>query len=287
MLNECINMEGLFGILFILGVIYLVVWAIKAIIRSATNVPTWEGIIISAILGMLPFYLFLCFFGLMGEARKAGYMNNKRQSETRTYTEEMSRKYAYEKTSKKKRNWINYMVLVFVVVSFFYILKSYNSDEQETITTNRTSLPVNLASEDPKEDSLIIVKKKSVNQEQTTQKKTSNPEMEKPLIELKRNIAIEPTQSELKISEKENKDTKTNENTNSTLELLEKLNHANVVMQAKEAGVSTEGSTLEILERINHASVVKQAKEAGVSTEGSTLEILERINRKALEDYLK
>ena len=62
-------MEGLFGILFVIGVIYLVVWAIKAIIRSATNVPTWEGIIISAILGMLPFYLFLCFFGIMGESR--------------------------------------------------------------------------------------------------------------------------------------------------------------------------------------------------------------------------
>ena len=57
--------------------------------------------------------------------------------------------------------------------------------------------------------------------------------------------------------------------------------------KAKEAGVSTEGSTLDILERINHANVVKQAKEAGVSTEGSTLDILERINRKALEDYLK
>jgi hypothetical protein len=62
-------MEALFGILFIIGVIYLVIWAIKAIIRSATNVPTWEGIIISAILGMLPFYLFLCFFGIMGESQ--------------------------------------------------------------------------------------------------------------------------------------------------------------------------------------------------------------------------
>lgn len=62
-------MEGLLGILFVFGVIYLVVWAIKAIIRSATHVPTWEGIIISAILGMLPFYLVLCFFGIMGEKR--------------------------------------------------------------------------------------------------------------------------------------------------------------------------------------------------------------------------
>lgn len=64
----------------------------------------------------------------------------------------------------------------------------------------------------------------------------------------------------------------------STLELLERRNHADVVEQARRVGVSTEGSTLEILERINHAEVVKQAQSAGISSEGSTLEILERIN---------
>lgn len=64
----------------------------------------------------------------------------------------------------------------------------------------------------------------------------------------------------------------------STLEIMERINHAEVVKQAKRAGVSAEGSTLEIMERINHAEVVKQAKRAGVSTEGSTLEIMERIN---------
>jgi hypothetical protein len=31
------------------------------------NTPTWKGIIISAILGMLPLYLVLCFFGIMGD----------------------------------------------------------------------------------------------------------------------------------------------------------------------------------------------------------------------------
>jgi hypothetical protein len=60
-----------------------------------------------------------------------------------------------------------------------------------------------------------------------------------------------------------------------------------VVKQAKEAGVSTEGSTLDILERINHANVIKQARRMGVSTEGSTMDILERINRKTLEKYLE
>ena len=68
----------------------------------------------------------------------------------------------------------------------------------------------------------------------------------------------------------------------STLEIMERINHAELVKQAKRAGVSTEGSTLEIMERINHAEVVKQAKRAGVSTEGSTLEIMERINRKEM-----
>ena len=68
-----------------------------------------------------------------------------------------------------------------------------------------------------------------------------------------------------------------------TLEILERRNHAEVVKQAKQAGVSTEGSTTDILERINHEEVVKQAKRAGVSTEGSTTDILERINRKEIE----
>lgn len=44
-------------------------------------------------------------------------------------------------------------------------------------------------------------------------------------------------------------------------------------------------STIELMERRNHAEVVKQAKRAGVSSEGTTLEIMERINRKELEKY--
>lgn len=71
----------------------------------------------------------------------------------------------------------------------------------------------------------------------------------------------------------------------STIDILERIQHADVIKQAKRAGVSSEGSTIEILERIQHADVVKQAKRAGVSTEGSTIEILERIQRKELEKY--
>ena len=42
-------------------------------------------------------------------------------------------------------------------------------------------------------------------------------------------------------------------------------------------------STSEILDRITHANVVEQAKRAGVSTKGTTSEILDRITRKNLE----
>jgi|GEM_PF-2195909 len=71
----------------------------------------------------------------------------------------------------------------------------------------------------------------------------------------------------------------------STIEILERRNHADVVKRAKRAGVSSEGSTIDILERINHTDVVKRAKRLGVSTEGSTIDILERINRKEVEKY--
>lgn len=53
--------------------------------------------------------------------------------------------------------------------------------------------------------------------------------------------------------------------------------------QAERVGVSTEGTTTEILDRINHANVVRQAERVGVSTEGTTSEILDRITRKNLE----
>lgn len=62
-------MDSVFSLIFIIGILALTVWIIKTLIRCATNTPTWEGIIISAILGMLPFYLILCFFGIMGEKR--------------------------------------------------------------------------------------------------------------------------------------------------------------------------------------------------------------------------
>jgi len=59
---------SIFLIIFvaIAGSIYLIV---KIIMAGIPNSPTWKGIIISALIGMLPIYLVLCFFGVMGEDR--------------------------------------------------------------------------------------------------------------------------------------------------------------------------------------------------------------------------
>ena len=62
-------MEALLSILMFVGIIAFIIWIVKVIISSATNTPSWQGIIISALLGMLPFYLFLCWLGWMGDER--------------------------------------------------------------------------------------------------------------------------------------------------------------------------------------------------------------------------
>jgi len=47
----------------------LIAFCVFVICFNRKNNPTWKGIIISALLGCLPFYLILCFIGIMGEER--------------------------------------------------------------------------------------------------------------------------------------------------------------------------------------------------------------------------
>jgi len=56
------------SVLVALGIIAIMV--IKAIGRPIMNKPTWKGGIISFIIGMLPLYLLLCLFGVMGVERE-------------------------------------------------------------------------------------------------------------------------------------------------------------------------------------------------------------------------
>ena len=66
-------MMDIYTSLLVIGFILLVIFAI---IKGGRNRPTWTGIIISAIIGCLPFYLFLCFFGLMGDREPTSKAND-------------------------------------------------------------------------------------------------------------------------------------------------------------------------------------------------------------------
>ena len=61
-----------FAILFAWETMFLtiVVIALVAVaVKGAWNQPTMKGVIISLIIGMLPLYLILCIFGVMGDKR--------------------------------------------------------------------------------------------------------------------------------------------------------------------------------------------------------------------------
>lgn len=62
-------MEIFLVILVLTAGIALTIDIIKFLIGCARKIPTWKGIIGSTIFGLLPLYLILCFFGLMGDER--------------------------------------------------------------------------------------------------------------------------------------------------------------------------------------------------------------------------
>ena len=62
-------MEALLPLFAIIMIIALLGLIMQIIISSASSNPTWHGVIISAILGMLPLYLILCWFGFMEKKR--------------------------------------------------------------------------------------------------------------------------------------------------------------------------------------------------------------------------
>ncbi len=61
-----IGIQEIFLSFLVASVIFLIIIAVT---KGGKNYPTWTGIIISAIFGLLGLYLVLCFFGIMGEER--------------------------------------------------------------------------------------------------------------------------------------------------------------------------------------------------------------------------
>ena len=143
---------------------------------------------------------------------------------------------------------------------------------QDTGNSTITETPPQTASSANTAPSSVNTKKKARTSKQAPANDMIHPDVEIPSISVESEVS-----NEYSTNQTVNKSYSSGEEL-STLEMLERRNHEDVVKRAKEAGVSTEGSTIDILERINHADVVKRAKQAGVSTEGSTIDILERIN---------
>ena len=54
-------------IIMMVLIIIIITCGVKILLKHTANIPTWKGIIISSIIGLLPLYLVLCFFGKMGE----------------------------------------------------------------------------------------------------------------------------------------------------------------------------------------------------------------------------
>ena len=57
----------------LVALVIIAIMVIKATGRPIMNKPTWKGGIISFCIGMLPIYLLLCLFGVMGTVREEEY----------------------------------------------------------------------------------------------------------------------------------------------------------------------------------------------------------------------
>ena len=54
----------------LVALVIIAIMVLKATGRPIMNKPTWKGGIISFFIGLLPIYLLLCLFGVMGTVRE-------------------------------------------------------------------------------------------------------------------------------------------------------------------------------------------------------------------------
>ena len=57
------------ALLIIITLIITPIYLLLALIGLSRSNPTLTGVVVSLVIGMLPLYLILCFFGIMGEPR--------------------------------------------------------------------------------------------------------------------------------------------------------------------------------------------------------------------------
>lgn len=57
------------ALLIMITLIITPIYLLLALIGLSRSNPTLTGVVVSLVIGMLPLYLILCFFGIMGEPR--------------------------------------------------------------------------------------------------------------------------------------------------------------------------------------------------------------------------
>lgn len=181
------------------------------------------------------------------------------QPYTNTYTEELSRRYAYDNSPRKKRNWFKFAVLAYVILYLLYLLMKDDSSEQkvqETTTPVETSISNDVVEKQKEIAVPVKTKKKSVTKKQETKKKSSNAEMEKPLVEQKQSIIIESLmQPSLNVSQGEKNVSRTSESLNSNIELSRENNNSNVgKKRTKPTSTKSKEKTSDIWEKVNRKS---------------------------------
>jgi hypothetical protein len=181
------------------------------------------------------------------------------QPYTNAYTEELSKRYAYDNSPRKKRNWFKYAVLAYVILYLLYLVMKDDSSEQkvqETTTPVETSISNDVVEKQKEIAVPVKTKKKSVTKKQETKKKSSNAEMEKPLVEQKQSIAIESLmQPSLNVSQEEKIVSRTNESQNSAIEISkDNINTIVEKKRTKRTSTKSKENTSDIWEKINRKS---------------------------------
>lgn len=181
------------------------------------------------------------------------------QPYTNAYTEELSKRYAYDNSPRKKRNWFKYAVLAYVILYLLYLLMKDDSSEQkvqETTTPVETSITNDVVEKQKEIAVPVKTKKKTATKKQEIKKKSSNAEMEKPLVEQKQSIAIESLmQPSLNVLQGEKNVSRTSESLNSNIELSRENNNSNVgKKRTKPTSTKSKEKTSDIWEKVNRKS---------------------------------
>lgn len=175
---------------------------------------------------------------------------------TNTYTEEMSKRYAYDKLPRNNRKWFKYVVLGYVIIYLFYLVLKDDSKEQkaqETIVPIDASIFTDVVEKQDEMAVPVKAEKKSVTKKQEPKKKNSSAEMVKPLVEQKQRIAIDsPMPSDMKIPQGGNMYDETNDKQNTTIELPKEEKQMNTERKrTKRIGVKSEKKASDIWEKVN------------------------------------